>query len=276
MVVERQLQRREARPATTWAARTSSTVWEWKERVRRHHHPPAAPPGRLAGLGRERFTMDERLLEAVQRSLRAPVRRGPDLPRQAPGQLGPGAAHRHLRPRGGERGRKRPLWHFRYPLADGDDGRRRTIWWSPPPGRRPCSATPPWRCTRTTSATATWSARRRRCRWPAARIPVIADDYVDPEFGTGCVKITPAHDFNDYAVGAAPRPAADQRLHLSRPDAASQRQRRRPSAYRGPRPLRGAQADRRRPGARPAGEGRRPQAAWCRAAIAPARSSSRC
>ncbi|HVY07266.1 MAG TPA: valine--tRNA ligase [Burkholderiales bacterium] len=33
-------------------------------------------------------------------------------------------------------------------------------------------------------------------------IPVIADTYVDPEFGTGCVKITPAHDFNDYAVGA--------------------------------------------------------------------------
>ncbi len=31
-------------------------------------------------------------------------------------------------------------------------------------------------------------------------IPVIADDYVDPEFGTGCVKITPAHDFNDYQV----------------------------------------------------------------------------
>lgn len=33
------------------------------------------------------------------------------------------------------------------------------------------------------------------------RIPVIADDYCDPEFGTGCVKITPAHDFNDYEVG---------------------------------------------------------------------------
>ena len=32
-------------------------------------------------------------------------------------------------------------------------------------------------------------------------IPVIADDYVDSDFGTGCVKITPAHDFNDYAVG---------------------------------------------------------------------------
>jgi valyl-tRNA synthetase len=33
------------------------------------------------------------------------------------------------------------------------------------------------------------------------KIPVITDDYVDPEFGTGCLKITPAHDFNDYAVG---------------------------------------------------------------------------
>ena len=37
-------------------------------------------------------------------------------------------------------------------------------------------------------------------------IPIIADEYVDPAFGTGCVKITPAHDFNDYAVG--------QRHHL--------------------------------------------------------------
>ena len=32
-------------------------------------------------------------------------------------------------------------------------------------------------------------------------IPIIADDYVDPDFGSGCVKITPAHDFNDYEVG---------------------------------------------------------------------------
>ncbi len=33
------------------------------------------------------------------------------------------------------------------------------------------------------------------------QIPIIADDYVDIEFGTGCVKITPAHDFNDYEIG---------------------------------------------------------------------------
>jgi len=43
----------------------------------------------------------------------------------------------------------------------------------------------------------------KRLRLPLANreIPVIADDYVDREFGTGCVKITPAHDFNDYAIG---------------------------------------------------------------------------
>ena len=33
------------------------------------------------------------------------------------------------------------------------------------------------------------------------RIPVIADEYVDREFGTGALKITPAHDFNDYEIG---------------------------------------------------------------------------
>jgi len=43
----------------------------------------------------------------------------------------------------------------------------------------------------------------RTVRLPLAGrdIPIIADDYVDREFGTGCVKVTPAHDFNDYTVG---------------------------------------------------------------------------
>ena len=43
----------------------------------------------------------------------------------------------------------------------------------------------------------------KRVRLPLTErtIPVIADDYVDPEFGTGVVKVTPAHDYNDYAVG---------------------------------------------------------------------------
>jgi valyl-tRNA synthetase len=43
--------------------------------------------------------------------------------------------------------------------------------------------------------------KRARLPLTGRSIPIIADDYVDREFGTGCVKITPAHDFNDYAVG---------------------------------------------------------------------------
>jgi valyl-tRNA synthetase len=41
-------------------------------------------------------------------------------------------------------------------------------------------------------------------------IPVIADAYVDMEFGTGALKVTPGHDPNDYEIGQAPRPADDQ------------------------------------------------------------------
>nr|VFK51659.1 MAG: valyl-tRNA synthetase [Candidatus Kentron sp. TUN]VFK53633.1 MAG: valyl-tRNA synthetase [Candidatus Kentron sp. TUN] len=59
-------------------------------------------------------------------------------------------------------------------------------------------------------------------------IPIIADEYVDPEFGSGCVKITPAHDFNDYAIG--------ERHHLPKiniltPDARLDENT--PAAYRG-------------------------------------------
>jgi len=45
------------------------------------------------------------------------------------------------------------------------------------------------------------------------QIPIIADDFVDRAFGSGCVKITGAHDFNDYALRPAPQPCADHHLH---------------------------------------------------------------
>ncbi len=41
-------------------------------------------------------------------------------------------------------------------------------------------------------------------------IPIVADDYVEMEFGTGVVKITPAHDPNDFEVGLPPQPADHQ------------------------------------------------------------------
>ena len=80
------------------------------------------------------------------------------------------------------------------------------------------------------------------------RIPIIADEYVDPEFGTGCVKITPAHDFNDYEIGQ--RHSLPQ---ISVLDFDARAQRQRAASLPRPRPIRSAQAHRRRPrGARAA------------------------
>jgi valyl-tRNA synthetase len=59
-------------------------------------------------------------------------------------------------------------------------------------------------------------------------IPIIADDYVDPEFGSGCVKITPAHDFNDYQVGER---HDLEKLNILNPDASINDNA--PEAYRG-------------------------------------------
>ncbi len=59
-------------------------------------------------------------------------------------------------------------------------------------------------------------------------IPIIGDDYVEREFGTGCVKITPAHDFNDYAIGQRHKLPM---LNIFTPDAAIGDEA--PAAYRG-------------------------------------------
>ena len=49
------------------------------------------------------------------------------------------------------------------------------------------------------------------------KIPIVADEYSDPEKGSGAVKITPAHDFNDFEVGTPAQPAADQRARSGGP-----------------------------------------------------------
>ncbi|MFN4262501.1 MAG: valine--tRNA ligase [Thioalkalivibrionaceae bacterium] len=88
------------------------------------------------------------------------------------------------------------LWHFRYPLADG-------------PGHLVVATTRPETMLGDTAVAVHPEDERyrhligRTIRLPIVNreIPIIADDYVDPAFGSGCVKITPAHDFNDYTVG---------------------------------------------------------------------------
>jgi valyl-tRNA synthetase len=88
------------------------------------------------------------------------------------------------------------LWEIRYPFEDGSGGvvvattRPETML-----GDVAVAVNP------TDARYAALVGKRVRLPLADRTIPVIADDYVDPEFGTGCVKITPAHDFNDYAVG---------------------------------------------------------------------------
>ncbi|MCP6048517.1 class I tRNA ligase family protein, partial [Klebsiella pneumoniae] len=46
------------------------------------------------------------------------------------------------------------------------------------------------------------------------RIPIVADDHADPELGSGAVKITPGHDFNDFEVGRRAGIAASEMLNM--------------------------------------------------------------
>ncbi|HTS52768.1 MAG TPA: valine--tRNA ligase, partial [Burkholderiales bacterium] len=89
------------------------------------------------------------------------------------------------------------LWEIRYPLADGTGGvvvattRPETMLGDVAVAVNPRDAR--YRAL---------VGKRVLLPLTGRSIPVIADEYVDPEFGTGCVKTTPAHDFNDYQVGA--------------------------------------------------------------------------
>jgi valyl-tRNA synthetase len=88
------------------------------------------------------------------------------------------------------------MWHMRYPLADGS-------------GELIVATTRPETMLGDTAVAVHPDDERyqsyigKQIRLPLTDrlIDIIADDYVDPEFGSGCVKITPAHDFNDYDIG---------------------------------------------------------------------------
>ena len=103
------------------------------------------------------------------------------------------------------------LWHIRYPLADGSASLR-------------VATTRPETMLGDTAVAVHPADERyrafvgREVDLPLVhrRIPVIADELVDPAFGSGCVKITPAHDFNDYQMGE--RHALEQ-VNILTPDA---------------------------------------------------------
>ncbi len=88
------------------------------------------------------------------------------------------------------------MWYFNYPLTDGS-------------GHLTVATTRPETMLGDTAVAVDPSDERYKhlvgktitLPLTGREIPIIADDYVDKDFGTGCVKITPAHDFNDYEMG---------------------------------------------------------------------------
>jgi valyl-tRNA synthetase len=93
------------------------------------------------------------------------------------------------------------LWHLRYPLADGPapDGTDHLVVATTRPetmlGDTAVAVNP------ADPRYAALVGRSIALPLVGRRIPIVADDHVDPAFGTGCVKVTPAHDPNDFAIG---------------------------------------------------------------------------
>ena len=86
-------------------------------KIGQHHHHANAPPGRQRGLEPRILHHGRQALQGRHRHLCEAVPAGPDLPRQAPGELGPGAAISRVRPGSGKRGERRLAVAHRLPAG---------------------------------------------------------------------------------------------------------------------------------------------------------------
>jgi valyl-tRNA synthetase len=201
IVVERQLDQKGIKRRDLGREEFLKRVWEWKEESGSTITRQMRRLGASCDWSRERFTMDEGLSKAVtevfvtlyQQGL---IYRGKRLVNWDPVLQ---TAVSDLEVVSEEETGN--MWHIRYPLEEGE-------------GALEVATTRPETMLGDVAVAVHPDDERykhlvgKHVRLPLCQrtIPIIADDYVDPAFGTGCVKITPAHDFNDYQVG--------QRHHL--------------------------------------------------------------
>jgi valyl-tRNA synthetase len=196
IVVERQLDAQGLSRHDLGREKFLEKVWEWKE------HSGSTITRQMRRLGtspdwsRERFTMDEGLSKTVTETFvrlfrEGLIYRGKRLVNWDP-KLHTAVSDLEVI----SEEEDGSLWHIRYPLADGS-------------GSLTVATTRPETMLGDTAAMVHPEDERyahligKTVKLPLCdrEIPIIADDYVDREFGTGVVKVTPAHDFNDYAVG---------------------------------------------------------------------------
>jgi valyl-tRNA synthetase len=196
MVVERQLLSEGTSRHDLGREKFIDAVWDWKQQSGDRIGQQMRRLGTSVDWSSHRFTMDPDLSRAVQREFIALyeeglIYRGKRLVNWDP------VLHTALSDleviSDEERGH---LWHFRYPRTDGK-------------GYMVLATTRPETMLGDTALAVHPDDERyadligMEVELPLTgrTIPIIADDYVDPEFGSGCVKITPAHDFNDYEIG---------------------------------------------------------------------------
>lgn len=196
MVVERQIAAKGKTRHDLGRDAFIDKVWEWKAHSGGHITRQLRCMGASLDWTNERFTMDEGLSKAVREVFvrlydEGLIYRGQRLVNWDP-VLHTAVSDLEVQSQE-ENGY---MWHLRYPFADGD-------------GAVIVATTRPETMLGDTAVAVHPKDERyqaligQQVQLPLTgrTIPVIADEYVDPEFGSGCVKITPAHDFNDYAVG---------------------------------------------------------------------------
>jgi valyl-tRNA synthetase len=195
MVVERQLNAEGKTRHDLGRDKFIERIWEWKAESGGNITRQLRRLGSSLDWSRERFTMDEGLSNAVKEVFvrlfeEGLIYRGKRLVNWDPVLH---TAVSDLEVLSEEENGY--LWHMRYPLVNGT-------------GHLVVATTRP-ETMLGDAAVAVHPGDERYAHLvgqlvelplTGRKIPVIADDYVDPEFGTGCVKITPAHDFNDYGV----------------------------------------------------------------------------
>lgn len=203
MVVERRLEAQGIKRRDMTRADFIDKVWEWKEESGGNITSQIRRLGSSVDWSRERFTMDDGLSNAVKEVFvrlfdDGLIYRGKRLVNWDPKfqtALSDLEVENH--------DEKGSLWHFRYHFTDKDlttqDGKNYLV----------VATTRPETLLGDTAVAVNPSDERyahlvgKTITLPITGrvVPIVADDYVEKDFGTGCVKITPAHDFNDYELG---------------------------------------------------------------------------
>ncbi|RYY13896.1 MAG: valine--tRNA ligase, partial [Alphaproteobacteria bacterium] len=209
MVVERQLNAQQQKRTDFTRDEFIAKVWEWKEESGGEITQQLRRLGCSMDWANERFTMDEGFSKAVLKVFvdlhkQGLLYRDKRLVNWDPG-LGTAISDLEVE----TREIKGSFWHLRYPLADGS-------------GFIEVATTRPETMLADMAVAVNASDERytaligKQVKLPITGrlIPIIADDHADPELGSGAVKITPGHDFNDFEVGKRAGMAAGAMLNM--------------------------------------------------------------